>query len=155
MTSEDAGTGHKPRESNTSDDGVFDRVAERRRQLRARIAANPTLDLAYRIAVAVVGLLVLGLGVLLIPYPGPGWVVVFAGLGILASEFSWAHRLLQFARKYYDRFMDWFSRQSIVVKGAGVLLTTVVVLATLWLLGTFSLVGGWFGLEWSWLASPI
>nr|WP_296777839.1 TIGR02611 family protein [Rhodococcus sp. (in: high G+C Gram-positive bacteria)] len=129
-------------------------MAERRRQVRARIAANPTLDVVYRIAVAVVGLLVLALGVLLIPYPGPGWVVVFAGLGILASEFVWAHRLLKFARKYYDRFMDWFSHQSIVVKGAGVLLTTVVVLATLWFLGTFSLVAGWFGIERSWLAPP-
>ncbi|WP_442972801.1 TIGR02611 family protein [Rhodococcus sp. G-MC3] len=119
------------------------------------MASNPTVDLVYRIAVAVVGVLVLGVGIVLVPYPGPGWVVVFAGLGILASEFTWAHRLLKFARRYYERFMDWFSRQSLVVKGVGVLLTTAVVLATLWLLGTFSLAGGWFGLEWSWLASPL
>jgi uncharacterized protein (TIGR02611 family) len=150
VTSQDPGTDQK----SSDDDGVFDRVAERRRRIRARIAANPTFDLAYRITVAVVGLLVLGLGILLIPYPGPGWLVVFAGLGILATEFAWAHRLLKFARKHYDRFMEWFSAQSLVVKGLGVLLTTVVVLVTLWLLGTFSLVGGWFGLEWSWLARP-
>lgn len=137
------------------DDSVLDRVSERRRQFRAKIAANPTTDLVYRIGVGVLGLIVLGLGIVAIPYPGPGWLIVFAGLGILASEFEWAHRLLKFARKHYDRFMAWFSRQSIVVKAAGALLTTVVVLATLWLLGTFSLVGGWFGLDWNWLSSPL
>ncbi|WP_338893332.1 TIGR02611 family protein [Rhodococcus sovatensis] len=130
-------------------------MGDRRRRLRAKISANPTLELAYRITVAVVGLIVLGLGILAIPYPGPGWLIVFAGLGILASEFTWAHRLLKFARARYDRFMAWFSRQSIVVKAASSLLTMLIVLATLWLLGTFSLVGGWFGLDWTWLASPL
>ena len=148
MTTDDAHAGQK------NDDGVFDRIADRRRKFRARIGANPTLDLAYRITVGVVGLIVLTVGILAIPYPGPGWLIVFAGLGILASEFEWAHRLLEFARQHYDRFMAWFSRQSIVVKAAGALLTTVIVLLTLWLLGTFSLVGGWFGLDWGWLERP-
>lgn len=148
-------TADNARAEEKDDDGVLDRVNERRRRIRAKIAANPTFDLAYRITVAVVGLVVLVLGILAIPYPGPGWLIVFAGLGILASEFTWAHRLLTFVRKYYDRFMDWFSAQSIVVKALGGLLTTAVVLLTLWLLGTFSLVGGWFGLTWPWLSSPL
>lgn len=135
--------------------GPIDRLATRRRAFRTRIAANATLDLTYRIAVGVIGTIVLALGVLAIPYPGPGWLIVFAGLGILASEFTWAKRALRFVRMRYDRFMAWFSVQTIFVKGLGLLFTTVVVLATLWLLGTFSLVGGWLGLEWSWLKSPI
>ncbi|SNS24108.1 TIGR02611 family protein [Rhodococcoides kyotonense] len=152
MTADDARTDEARSDEH---EGVFDKVADRRRRFRAKIASNPTVDLTYRIAIAVVGLVVLALGIVAIPYPGPGWLIVFAGLGILASEFAWAKRLLKFVRKHYDRFMDWFSRQSIVVKGAGVLLTTVVVVATLWLLGTFSLVGGWFGLDWNWLSSPL
>lgn len=143
-----------PRTDGKQDDGVLDAVAERRRQIRAKIRANPTLDLAYRIGIGVVGVVVLALGIIAIPYPGPGWLIVFAGLGILASEFAWARSALRFVRKYYDRFMEWFSHQSIVVKAAGVLLTTVVVLATLWLLGAAELVGGWFGLDWNWLARP-
>ncbi|MGA9873802.1 MAG: TIGR02611 family protein [Rhodococcus sp. (in: high G+C Gram-positive bacteria)] len=130
-------------------------MSERRRRIRARIAANRSVDLAYRITIAVVGILVLAVGILAIPYPGPGWLIVFAGLGILASEFTWANRLLKFVRKHYDRFMEWFGRQSIVVKGLGILLTTLVVLATLWLLGALALVAGWVGLDWSWLASPL
>ena len=102
-----------------------------------------------------VGLVVLAAGVLAIPYPGPGWLIVFAGLGILASEFAWAHRLLHFAKARYDRFMTWFGKQSLVVKGIGVLFTTVIVIATLWLLGTFGLIGTWVGLDYSWLESPL
>jgi uncharacterized protein (TIGR02611 family) len=127
----------------------------RYQELRGKIAERPTLNLAYRITVGVVGTLVLALGIVLIPYPGPGWVVVFAGLGILASEFEWAHRALRWVKKRYDRFMDWFTAQGLLVKSLGVLLTAAVVVATLWVLGTFSMVGGWFGLEWEWLKSPL
>ena len=133
----------------------MDTVKVKHRRFRARIAENKSLDLAYRITVGVVGTVVLVLGVLAIPYPGPGWLIVFAGLGILASDFAWAKSALRFVRKRYDAFMAWFSTQSMFVKGLGVLFTTVVVLATLWLLGTFALVGGWIGLDWTWLESPI
>ncbi|MFD1813988.1 TIGR02611 family protein [Rhodococcus gannanensis] len=122
---------------------------------RRRIASNPVLNLGYRIAVGVIGAAVLAVGILAIPYPGPGWLIVFAGLGILASEFAWAHRLLRFAKEKYDRFMDWFARQSIVVKGLAALATAVIVVLTLWVLGTFSLVGGWIGIEHAWLESPL
>jgi uncharacterized protein (TIGR02611 family) len=39
----------------------------------------------------------------LIPYPGPGWLVVFAGLALLATEFERAQRVLTFARTHYAR----------------------------------------------------
>ena len=43
-------------------------------------------------------LIVVG-GLALVPLPGPGWVIVFIGLAIWASEFEWAQRLLDFARR--------------------------------------------------------
>lgn len=49
---------------------------------------------AKRLVVAVVGTTVLILGAIMIITPGPGWVTVFLGLGILATEFAWAERLL-------------------------------------------------------------
>ncbi|EME17549.1 hypothetical protein G419_19349 [Rhodococcus triatomae BKS 15-14] len=122
---------------------------------RRRIASNPVLNLCYRIAVGVIGTAVLAVGIIAIPYPGPGWLIVFAGLGILASEFAWAHRLLRFAKGKYDRFMEWFAQQSIVVKGLAALATAAIVVLTLWVLGTFSLVGGWIGIEHAWLESPL
>ena len=126
------------------------------RRVRNRIRRRPKLNLAWRIGVGVLGSLVLALGILAIPYPGPGWLIVFAGLGILASEFTWAQRVLHFARGYYDRWSAWVRRQNIVVQLLLALLTGLIVVATIWLLGGFGLVGGWVGLDsWTWLQSPI
>lgn len=122
---------------------------------RASVAERPTLNLVYRIVVGVLGVAVLAAGIVAIPYPGPGWLIVFAGLGILATEFVWAHRLLEWTRERYRRVMDWYAAQGLVVKALGALLTLAVVLVTLWLLGTFGWVGGWFGLDWDWLHSPL
>ncbi|MBJ7337446.1 TIGR02611 family protein [Mycolicibacterium sp.] len=122
---------------------------------RDRLRERKTADLTYRIVVGVVGLVVLGLGILAIPYPGPGWAIVFVGLAILATEFEWAHRLLTYTRERYDRFMDWFKAQGLWVKALGFVLTTAVVLATLWLLGALSFAAGLVGVEQPWLKSPI
>ena|SRR5437867_1473050 len=50
------------------------------------------------IVVAVVGGTVLALGIALIVLPGPAFLVIPAGLAILAIEFAWARRWLRSAR---------------------------------------------------------
>ncbi|MEV0246384.1 TIGR02611 family protein [Nocardia sp. NPDC050712] len=125
------------------------------RAFRAAITERPTLNLAYRIVVGVVGLAVLILGIIAIPYPGPGWLIVFAGLGILATEFTWAHQALGWLRHRYDKFMEWFAGRGLVVQACAALFTFLFVVATLWLLGTFGMVGGWIGVESKWLHSPL
>lgn len=128
----------------------------RLRHFRARVRRNPRTNLAWRLGVGLLGTIVLVLGVLAIPYPGPGWLIVFAGLGILATEFTWAGRVLRFARHYYDLWVAWLGRQTLVVKLLVGLATFAIVLATLWLLGALALVAGWVGLDsWTWLQSPI
>ncbi len=123
---------------------------------RARIRAHPGWNLAWRIGIGVLGTLVLVLGVLAIPYPGPGWLIVFAGLGILATEFTWAGRVLRFARRYYDRWVAWVRRQNTAVQLLLGLATLAVVLTTLWLLDALYLVAKIVGLgHWTWLHSPI
>jgi uncharacterized protein (TIGR02611 family) len=47
-----------------------------------------------RVAIAVVGFTVLLIGVAMIILPGPAFIVIPAGLAILAVEFAWAKRLL-------------------------------------------------------------
>ncbi|MEN3360380.1 MAG: hypothetical protein V7637_4362 [Mycobacteriales bacterium] len=80
---------------------------------RDRLRANPALGLAYRIGVGIVGFAVVLLGLFLIPFPGPGWLVVFLGLGILATEFAWAERLLDHARRQLSRWTTWLRHQNL------------------------------------------
>lgn len=51
-----------------------------------------------KIAVLIVGGTVLLIGVALIILPGPAFIVIPAGLAILAIEFAWARRLLKKAQ---------------------------------------------------------
>ena len=57
-----------------------------------------TLKHIKRVVIAVVGGTVLTLGVALIVLPGPAFLVIPAGLAILAIEFAWARRWLRSAR---------------------------------------------------------
>lgn len=122
---------------------------------RDALRDRPAADVAYRIVVAVVGLAVLGVGIVAIPYPGPGWAIVFVGLAILATEFEWARHALSWTRRRYDRVMDWFKRQGLWVRALGFVLTVAVVAATLWLLGALSWSAKLLGVDWPWLKSPI
>ena len=45
------------------------------------------------------GTLVTILGVIMMPLPGPGRLIVAIGLGILSRDVAWADRLLQIVRK--------------------------------------------------------
>ncbi len=64
------------------------------RRFRARAKTTPAGELAWRIGVAVLGGTITALGAVFLITPGPGWLIIFAGLGILASEFAWAERAL-------------------------------------------------------------
>ncbi|PPL20152.1 PGPGW domain-containing protein [Microterricola pindariensis] len=63
------------------------------RGTRSAIRKNPTADKVYRTGVGVVGGSTLALGVVLMPLPGPGTLIVLGGLGILATEFEGARRV--------------------------------------------------------------
>jgi uncharacterized protein (TIGR02611 family) len=122
---------------------------------RDRLRERPAVEFGYRIAVAVVGLAVLAVGILAIPYPGPGWAIVFLGLGILATEFRWAQLVLHWVKVRYDKVMTWFRSQGLWVQVLGAVVTAAIVVATLWLLGAIGWVAGLVGIEWAWLKSPI
>ncbi len=56
----------------------------RERHIRPR----PLVNVVYRAAVAVAGAAVVVTGIVLLPLPGPGWLVIFVGLALLATEFE-------------------------------------------------------------------
>jgi uncharacterized protein (TIGR02611 family) len=83
---------------------------------RRRIAARRTVNHPYRIGVGMVGGLVVALGVVAIPLPGPGWLIVIAGLFVLATEFLWAERLLEFTKGHVTRWTEWVGAQPVWVR---------------------------------------
>ncbi|MGA8142488.1 MAG: PGPGW domain-containing protein [Candidatus Acidiferrales bacterium] len=52
------------------------------------------------------GFTLLALGVVMLVTPGPGWLVIVLGLGVLAAEFVWARRLLDRLKEQGDRLKD-------------------------------------------------
>lgn len=123
------------------------RLGARLRAWREHVRGRAAADLIYRTAVGIVGFLVIGLGVLLLPLPGPGWVIIFLGLGILATEYEWSRRLLTYARAKVKAWSHWLGRQPLVVRAAVGLACLAFVAAAiglvLWWYGVPTWVPGW------------
>jgi uncharacterized protein (TIGR02611 family) len=120
---------------------VLDAVADRF-GFRDRIRAHPVLGVLYRVLVGLIGTAIVVAGIIMIPAPGPGWFVVFAGLGVLSTEFAWAHRVLHYARGKVHGWTEWVKRQSLLVR-ALVGLAGMVLLTGLFLMTAYSF--GWRG----------
>ena len=93
--------------------GRLDIVAiMRREQTAPSVAVVSVLPAAWfgpalrKTAVAVAGFAVLAIGISFIFLPAPSVVVIPLGLAILAREFRWARRLLDWSR---DRARRWWN----------------------------------------------
>lgn len=69
-------------------------------------SAERTIRFIRRAAIGVAGVTVILIGVALIVLPGPAFVVIPAGLAILATEFVWAKRLLRRAKKKFEELRN-------------------------------------------------
>jgi uncharacterized protein (TIGR02611 family) len=65
--------------------------------------------LAKRIAIGIVGGSVLIVGIAMIVLPGPAFVVIPVGLGILGIEFAWARSWLKKAKAKAEQVAHTFS----------------------------------------------
>ncbi|WP_228073460.1 TIGR02611 family protein [Corynebacterium sp. ED61] len=82
---------------------------------------------AVRPATLLIGWLVVIVGLITIPFPGPGWFTVFVGIGILSLELEWPNRLLRWGIRQYDRFEAWWKRQSRGVRILGIVLLVMLI----------------------------
>jgi uncharacterized protein (TIGR02611 family) len=89
--------------------------------------------LTVKIAIGVIGVSVILVGIVLLPLPGPGWVIIFAGLGLLAIEFAWARRLLRYARRQVGRWTAWLRRQPLLVRACSIVATLAIMAGAIWL----------------------
>ncbi len=96
---------------------------------RERVRELPGGRLAWRIAVTVAGVAVIAGGIVLLPLPGPGWLIIFAGLGLLGTEYEWARRLLQWVRRHVMSWTRWAARQPLWLRIVGGALSLAVLAA--------------------------
>jgi uncharacterized protein (TIGR02611 family) len=82
-----------------------DDVANTMKGWSRTFGASGPLRLLRRIGIGLVGSAVLGVGVVMLVMPGPAFVVIPLGLGILALEFEWAQRWLHRVKEYVRNAM--------------------------------------------------
>ena len=75
-----------------------------------------TVEQVRRIFRIVAGFTLLLVGVVMIVTPGPGWLVILLGLGLLAAEFVWARRLMDRLKREGDRLRETVLGLSFVAK---------------------------------------
>lgn len=62
-----------------------------------------TVEQVRRLSRVVGGFTLLLIGVVMLVTPGPGWLVILLGLGLLAAEFVWARRLMDRIKREGER----------------------------------------------------
>jgi uncharacterized protein (TIGR02611 family) len=65
-----------------------------------------SIDQVRRFFKVLGGFTLLLLGVIMVFTPGPGWLVIFLGLTLLAAEFVWAQRLMDRMKQEGNRLKD-------------------------------------------------
>ncbi len=113
------------------------------RVVRERIRSSRTGRTVYRFVVGLLGVAITITGLILVPLPGPGWLIVLAGLAVLATEFEPAHRLLEFARRHLQSWTAWVGRQGPAVRAGVGLGTFLCVAAGLWATAVIAGVPTW------------
>jgi uncharacterized protein (TIGR02611 family) len=98
--------------------------------------------------------LVVLVGIILVPYPGPGWLIVFTGFAILSTEFAFASKALSWLKERYELWSLWLKRQPASIQLLVLSFTGLVVVVTGWLLNTFGLLNSFLQLDQDWLQSP-
>ncbi|GAA3119798.1 TIGR02611 family protein [Streptosporangium carneum] len=120
------------RPSETGDADALKDDAARRSSIQSwldGIRSTQAGRLTLKIVIGVIGAVLVVAGLIMVPFPGPGWLVVFAGLAVLATEFHWAHRLLEFGKRTLAGWTAWLGRQGWPVKILVVLVAAAAALA--------------------------
>jgi uncharacterized protein (TIGR02611 family) len=88
---------------------------EDRWRWRRRIREDKRKLAVYRIAVGVLGLMLIALGFISGPIPGPGGIpLILLGLAVWSSEFEWAHQVMQWFKRELHRYGTWSGSKKIL-----------------------------------------
>ncbi|MEV0778779.1 TIGR02611 family protein [Streptomyces sp. NPDC050433] len=119
-----------------------DESAERELGSRAPgfIKSSKTLHVSWQVGVFVVGLAVVVAGAAMLVLPGPGWLVIFGGMAIWATEFVWAQLVLRWTRRKVteaaQKALDpKVRRRNLILTTIGVVIIAVLGAIYLWKFG--------------------
>jgi len=101
------------------------------------MAAGPAgHDLTMKtVVVAVLGGLLTLAGIGLLVLPGPGFVLVAAGLAVLATRFSWAKKPLDYAKDKAEQGIEEVGKSPLRAAGAAIAALVLIALGVLALVG--------------------
>ncbi|MER7485420.1 TIGR02611 family protein [Streptomyces sp. NPDC126497] len=104
------------------------------------VKARRALHLSWQVGVFIVGLAVVVAGIIMLPLPGPGWVVIFGGMAIWATEFVWAQLVLRWTKRKVteaaQRALDpKVRRRNIILTSAGLVIIAALAGFYLWKFG--------------------
>lgn len=106
---------------------------------------NKVMSLTTKIVVTLVGLAVLTAGLIMMVTPGPGLVGIAVGLAILATEYDWADRWLQAARRKIAEAKEAALEMDPAVRKRRLILTTTASVLVGGGVLIYLLVAGWPG----------
>jgi uncharacterized protein (TIGR02611 family) len=72
-------------------------------KVRTWFKKTPIGRMVWRVIIGAIGGLITVFGAIALVGPGPGILIVLAGLGILATEFAWAARVMVHTRTYAQK----------------------------------------------------
>lgn len=75
-------------------------------KIRTWFKKTPVGRMVWRVIIGAIGGLITVFGAIALVGPGPGILIVLAGLGILATEFAWAARVMAHTRTYAQKAAD-------------------------------------------------
>ena len=75
------------------------------------IKASRPLHLSWQVVIFLIGLAIVVGGVIMLPLPGPGWLVIFAGIGVWGTEFPWAQRVLRWTKQKLHEWAEWVKKR--------------------------------------------
>ncbi|MEU9487118.1 TIGR02611 family protein [Streptomyces decoyicus] len=104
------------------------------------IKRSRPLHLSWQVGIFIVGLAVVVAGVIMLPLPGPGWLVIFGGMAIWATEFVWAQLVLRWTKRKVteaaQKALDpKVRRRNIILTTIGLVIIAAVLAVYVWKFG--------------------
>lgn len=120
---------------------AVDRVLPPHLRARAWARRRHSTHVMWQAGVLIVGFGLVAAGIAMLVLPGPGWATIILGLIVLASEYTWARRLLdpvkRWARRAADAALDpRVRRRNLIIVG---IVIVVGVGLSVWYVAAFGL----------------